>query len=251
MINQIKNKLLKKHGTEPTICYYYYLWNVVDYAGEEVVRKSFKSITGQGDEIIIGNYCCTDNTKEIAKEYGFKVVDVECSKKFEFPESKVRNAVIHNSRSNYVVALNINVEYPKNLNDIIVDWLGKNPIERRALRFRSRFPHGQFYGFSTVIYKPYLLEARGYDERTSYGRGSQKYGAILIKEIYNLQIHAKDIGLIHKNNNPIKLPKLSNFFPRSDHKRRWGETSILINELKKNLKTNFRKGVSEVKNSYW
>ncbi|GAF70200.1 unnamed protein product, partial [marine sediment metagenome] len=72
-----KREIVEKYGIEPTICYYYYLWNAVDYVGEKTVRESFESMRGQGDEIIVGDYSSTDGTPEIAKEYGFKVINVE------------------------------------------------------------------------------------------------------------------------------------------------------------------------------
>lgn len=257
MIN--KNKIVRKYGIKPTICYYYYLWNVIDYAGEERVRQSFDSIKDQGNEVIVGVYNSTDSTKELAEEYGFKVVEVEKGNEYiidkdlvcMFPESKIRNKVILNSKSNFLVALNINIEYPKKLTTFIINWLRNNDIRRIALRLRSKFDSGQYYGFSTVFYKPYLLEARGYDERTSYGFGSQKYGAMLLKEIYKLRIRAVDLNLIHKYHDHLKLRILNEIFKDIQHKRRRDKSIELVNRIKEILQEDFYEGVKTINNSYW
>jgi len=258
-MDEIKRDIVSTYGKKPTICYYYYLWNVIDYAGEERVRKSFDSIRGQGNEVIIGIYNSTDSTKELAEEYGFKVVEVEKGAEYiidkdlvcMFPESKIRNKVIATSQSNFLVALNINIEYPKGLNRFIANWIRKNNIVRKALRLRSKFESGQFYGFSTVIYRPYLIEARGYDERTSYGFGSQKYGAMLLKEVYKMRIHAFDLNLIHKYNDHFKLRILNEIFKDIEHKRRREKSVELVQSIKETLQEDFYKGVNGIHNSYW
>ena len=77
-------------------------------------KSHFESIKGQGNEIIVGDYSSTDNTKDIAKEYGFKVVKIRKNKNYKFAESKIRNKIIRETKCNFLVDLNANVEYPKN-----------------------------------------------------------------------------------------------------------------------------------------
>lgn len=258
-IERQKNNLAKAYGTKPTICYYYYLWNVVDYCGEKRVRESFESIKGQGNEVIIGNYNPKDKTKKIAKEYGFKVVDVIKDKNYLFHESKIRNKVIFESKSNFLVPLNINVEYPKDLTRFIRRWLSDNDITKNALKLRYKFQmsNGKIrqkpYGFSYVFYRPYLINARGYNERTSYAAGSQLYGVMLLTDVYKLNTKTYDLGMIHKYHNNIKLPMMRKIFSNNNFSliRLRRNRRNLVNFLMNNLKRNFKNGVRKTKNSYW
>lgn len=251
-IEVIKLKLIKKYGTKPTICYYYYLWNAINYAGEEIVRKSFESIQGQGNEVIIGDYSSTDKTKQIAEEYGFRVLNIEKDPDYKFYESKIRNKVIIESNSNFLVPLNINSEYPKDLNEFIVEWIENNSINRVALKLRTLYESGdKYYGFSTVFYRPYLLKARGYDENTSYAMGSQQYGVMLLKNIYNLRFRAVNLDIIHKFHNHRKRPMLNIIFPNITYAQRRKNVRRMMTQLEENLQNNFEISVKKVKNSYW
>lgn len=255
-IEGLKRKIVKKYGKEPTITYYYYLWNVVDYCGEKRVRESFDSIKGQGDEVIIGDYNSTDNTKELCKEYGFKFINIEKDENCVFPESKIRNKVIINSSSNFLVPLNINVTYPKKMTNFIREWIENNSIIRRMLKLRYMFQSKDGiirkpYGFSMVFYKPYLLRARGYDERTFYASGSQLYGVMLFKEVYKLRPSVVNLNLIHKYHNHIKIPMLHKIFGNVDHVNRRKKVRKIISTLRTNLQENFNEGIKHVENSYW
>lgn len=251
-IELIKRKLVKKYGTDPTICYYYYLWNAIDYAGEEIVRKSFNSIKNQGNEVIIGDYSSNDKTKQVAEEYGFKVITIEKDKSYPFHESKIRNKIIFESNSNFLVPLNINCEYPKDLNEFIIEWIENNNINRLVLKLRTIYESGdKYYGFSTVFYKPYLVKARGYDENTSYAMGSQQYGVMLLKDIYKLKFRAVDLDIIHKFHNDRKRPMLNIIFPNIGYVQRRKNVRRMIECLKENLQDNFEEGIKNVKNSYW
>lgn len=256
-INRIKKKLLQKYGREQSICFYYYLYNVVDYCGEKKVRKSFKSIKGQGDEVILGCYLPTDKTEALAKEYGFKVVKIEKDNRNNFPESKIRNKIIINTKCNFVVSLNINVVYEKGFDKTIKKWLSKNDVRSFALKIRYKFESAngsigrRAYGFSYVFYRPYLLYARGYDERTSYAAGSQKYGVSLLQNIYKLRTKIYNSEMYHSYHNDVKIPMLRKFFPNVSimqlRRNRNNVVSSIINSIAKN----FERGVRSVKNSYW
>lgn len=256
-IHQKKNRIVREHGLEPTICFYYYLYNVVDYCGEKIVRESFDSIKGQGDEVILGCYLPTDKTEEIAKEYGFKVVKIGKDDRNNFPESRIRNKVIINTKCNFVVPVNINVVYNENIGDVIRNWIAHNDIRRFTLKVRYNFESvdGEIgrkrYGFSHVSYRPFLLYVRGYDERTSYAAGSQKYGVRVLRDVLNLKIHVHNSDNYHRYHNHIKLPKLRELFPNTTvamlKARRGRIVDALIRELGSNLDTN----IQNVKNSYW
>lgn len=254
-VRRIRN-IIRAYGTESTICYYYYLHNVVDYCGEERVRKSFESIKGQGNEIIVGDYCSTDDTKKIAEEYGFKVLDVEEDERFLFAESKIRNKVILESESNFIVALNINVEYPEYLTSFIKGWLRSNDIGRSFLSLRTNFEDvkgrtHRFYGFSAVIYKPYLIEARGYNELTSYGAGSQKYGIMLLKDVFGLRANGVALGMVHKYHNHLKLPTVRKLYPNITYANLKRRTRRLVGELRLALQKDYHNEIKKVENSYW
>lgn len=255
-IERQKNNLAKAYGTKPTICYYYYLWNVVDYCGEKRVRESFESIKGQGNEVIVGDYSSTDTTKKIAEEYGFKVVTVEKDEKYVFHESKIRNKIILKSKSNFLVPLNINVEYPRNLTRFIREWLSNNDITKKWLKLRTLFESEdgkirKYYGFSTIFYKPYLLYARGYDERTSYAAGSQLYGIMLLRDVYKLTPSVAHLNMIHKYHNHIKIPMLHKIYPNIDHIKRRRYVKTIVAVMRKSLQYNLRRRNRKVKNSYW
>jgi len=255
-IGRLKKELILKHGKRPTICYYYYLWNVVDYAGEERVRASFESVKDQVDEVIIGDNRSTDKTKQLAEEYGFKYVSVSKSDNYLFPESKIRNKVISECESNFLLPININVEYPLFLNEFIKLWIRKSNILKECLRLRYRLQNAdgsidRFYGFSSLFYKPFLIKARGYDERTGYGAGSQKYGATLMKEIFKLRTRPFYLQMVHKYHNDIKLPMINKMYPRITRIKRNRNVAVIVESLMKNLKVNFNDGVKKVRNSYW
>jgi hypothetical protein len=256
-INRRKKKIIDKYGLNPTICYYYYLWNVVDYCGEERVRQSFESLHNQGNEVILGCYLPTDKTKEIAKEYGFKVIEVEEDPRSKFPESKIRNKVILESKSNFLVPVNINVEYSKRLTGVIKSWIKDNDITKTALKIKYNFESSdgvigrKGYGFSYVFYRPYLLYVRGYDERTSYAAGSQKYGVRLLQDIYKLRTSNYNSSMYHKYHNDVKLPMMHKIFPNHDLVRLKRTRGQVVNTLINNLNTNFPRNIANVKNSYW
>ena len=59
-IEDIKKQIVEKYNIEPTICFFYYLWNAIDYVGRANVKESFDSISGLGDEVIVGDYSYND-----------------------------------------------------------------------------------------------------------------------------------------------------------------------------------------------
>jgi len=255
-IQETKKFLVKKYGKRPSICYYYYLCNVVNYIGEKRVRESFDSIKGQGNEVIIGDCGSTDNTLKLAKEYGFKFISVEKDRDSIFPESKIRNRVISLARSNFLVPLNINVEYPENFTTVIKEWIRNNDITKRYLKFRTQKEciDGKldgYYGFSSVFYKPYLLYARGYDERTSYAAGSQTYGVFLLRDIYKLNAEVIDLSLVHKYHNDKKRPIVSKLFPNTNIDDLRKNRQKVVKALIGNMQPNLKKGLKKVRNSYW
>jgi len=259
IISKKKQKIVEEHGTEPTICYFFYLWNAVDYVGEVDLRKSFESIKGQGDEIIVGDYSSTDKTAEIAREYGFKVVNVEKEEGIVLAQSKIQNKIIKESKCNFMVEMDVHVEYPKNINNIIVEWLRNNDIRKKMLVLRGLWVNEQgelqreySFGPAPVFYRHYFVEARGYDERTYMSYGGTHYGVALMQGVYGLEFDDKHVdNMIHKFHIPQKVKTLNDLFKVSDiNESHVPATSFAISLIDK-LRRNFEKGVRGVRNSYW
>lgn len=238
---------------EPTICYYYYLWNAIDCVGEDWLRESFESIKGQGDEIIVGDYSSDDGTPELAREYGFKVFNVEKTKGILFHTTKISNKVIFESKSNFIADLDIHITYPKNMDEIIRNWLNNNDITKKqliigGLWYKDNRIIRKAYNICNTapIYRPYLLEARGYDERTYYGWGDSHYIVGLLKNVYKLEFDYVDTDdMVHKDHNSIsrnRAKTIFNIYPSpkfNSESVRFGRS--LVNKF----------NVKKVVNSYW
>jgi len=258
-IEQKKRRIVRRYGVAPTICYFYYLWNAVDYAGEEMVRKSFESIRGQGNEIIVGDYGSTDETVNIAKEYGFKVIDVEKTPDILFHDSKIANKIIKESKSNFLVDLNIHVEYTKNMDEFFKSWISANNVKRKCLVARGLFqrPDGKLvrkYTASCLFYRPYLLEARGIDERTYYGKGTTHYTLCLLLNVYKLIFDNIPLDIVHKYHTQIKTSIWRNVFKFGNSKsigRKHKQNMVFAERVISSLEKNFDRHVNRVRNSYW
>ena len=260
-IENRKKQIVEKYGLEPTVCYYYYLWNAIDYVGRENVKKSFVSIRGQGDEVIVGDYSSNDGTKELAQECGLRVIDVEKTPGITFHESKINNKTIHNSKSNFMVDLDIHTVYPKNLTDIIRENIKTKDITKKQLVLRGLYNDGNgrrrvefAHCSSGIIYKPYLLEVRGFDERTYYGCGTTYYILGIIEDIYKLEmdnIYVNDI--VHRYHMQQKIRTWDEKFNITIHntheKDKWSKH--LANSCLQSLRSNFEEGIKNVQNSYW
>jgi len=260
-IEDRKKNIVEKYGLEPTITFFYYVWNAIDYIGRKNVKESFDSIRGQGDEVIVGDYSSDDGTKELAEECGLKVITVEKTPGITFHLSKVDNKVIHNSKSNFVVDIDIHTVFPKNFADIIKWNIESKDITKKQLvlrglycdwngRRRVEFGHCS----SAIMYKPYLLEARGLDERTWYGYGSTYYILGIIEDIYKLEWDNIYVDtMIHRFHMMEKIPRWANTFDitvqNTDEKDMFSRFQAI--NLLKPLKENFEYGVKTVVNSYW
>lgn len=223
-----------------SICFYYYLWNAIDYSGEDWVRDSFESIKGQGDEIIVGDYSSDDGTPELAKEYGFKVVNVEKTKGIMFHNTKVINKIISECKSNFLFDLDIHTTYPKNIEELLRNWIKNNDITKKQLiisgLFNGKINHNVCD--SMLLYKPFLLEARGFDERTHYRHGDSHYIIKLLKDVSKLEFEFLFIeDMIHKDHREV--------CERRTAKEDVGKSM----RLGRSLVNKFN--VNEVKNSYW
>lgn len=229
-----------------SICFYYYLYNAIEYSGEDWLRESFESIKGQGDEIIVGDYGSTDGTPQLAEEYGFKVVNVEKTKGIMFHNTKIINKIIHESKSNFLVDLDIHTTYPKNFDEFIRNWLSDNDITKKQLIITGLFNGKINYNVcnSSVLYRPYLLEVRGFDERTHYRWGDSHYIIKLLKDVFQLKFeHIYIEDMIHKDHKEMcekRSPK--EMVAKS---MRYGRDFV------NRIIVNFDKGVRNVHNSYW
>lgn len=205
IVERIKQRAINQYGTEPTITYYYYSCNPVNYAGEENIRASLESICDQGD-VVIGDYGSTDNIREIAKEYCARILDVEKTPNTNFfHESKIANKIWFESTSNFMVYLNFNIVYPKNFSSFCKRWLKTHDIKRVILKLiggiydKEGILHKRAgMCVSSIIYRPYLIVARGYDERTSYHKGTTEYAVYLLNEFFKLRWDVHRIDMRHR-----------------------------------------------------
>jgi len=260
-IENRKKQIIEKYGLEPTVTFFYYLWNAIDYVGRKNVKESFDSIRGQGDEVIVGNYCSNDGTKELAQECGLKVIDVEKTPGITFHESKINNKIIHNSKSNFVVDLDIHTIYPKNITDIVRQNIRRKDISKKQLVLRGLYCEGNgrrrvefAHCSSAIIYRPYLLEVRGFDERTYYGCGTTYYILGILEDIYKLKMDNIYVDtMIHRFHMAHKIKRWASTFNitiqntvEKDLFSRHKASNCL-----KPLRQSFEDGRKHVKNSYW
>jgi len=260
-IEDRKKSIVDKYGLEPTVCYYYYVWNAIDYVGRENVKKSFESISGHEDEVMVGDYRSTDGTKELAQECGLRVIDVEKTQGVAFHESKINNKIFYNSKSNFMVDLDIHTVYPKNLTDIIrknirIKDITKKQLVLRGLyceyngRKRIAFDHCS----AGILYRPYILEAGGFDERTTYGGGTTWYILGILEDIYKLEINDIYVGnMIHRFHIEDKVKRWAYAFniTRRNTLKRDEINKVLVKKCLQPLKDNFEEGRKTVVNSYW
>ena len=255
-ILKIKEKILKKNGIEPTICFYYYLWNAVDYVGEERLRQSFESISGQGDEIIVGDYGSTDKTKEIALEYGFRVINVPKTEGITFHETKICNAVINKTKCNFLVDLNVNIIYPNNMTDFYKSWITKENVLEKLLVGRGVFEkaNGSYirnHAASCLFYVPFLKYLRGFDERAYYGYGATHYAYCLLVDILKLKLDNKKLGTIHLHHRNFKDKRLKRVFKLEGLNERAAESMEMVEELLDGFFKDIDTAIKNVENSYW
>ena len=256
-----KKQIVEKYGLEPTVCFFYYLWNAIDYVGRKNVKESFDSISGLGDEVIVGDYSSNDGTKELAEECGLKVITVEKTPGITFHESKINNKIVNNCKSNFVVDLDIHTVYPSNITDIIRENIKKADITKKQLVLRGLYNEGNgrnrvefAHCSSGIIYKPYLLECRGYDERTYYGCGTTYYILGIIEDIYKLEMFNIYVDtMIHRFHMGHKIKRWASTFDITvnntyDKDRR---SKDLANTCLQSLRSNFDEGRKSVINSYW
>lgn len=267
-IEQRKKKLIKKNGTKPTVTFYYYCYKVVDYAGEKRVRKSFESIADQGEEVVVSDYGYDKKTEDLCKEYGITYIWCEKDENVGFNESKVRNNVIRHCKTNFIVDLNINVEYPKNTITFIrriikqlnhakervilrYKWIGETTIYTNVNKIRKikSSTNRNFYGFAQILYVPFLINMRGYDERTHFCAQSQKYGMEIFQKVWKIKHTARnDLNLVHKYHNDFKLDTVQKINRNTTIDYKYGN---VVKKLRKAFQKNFKNGRKLVQNSFW
>ena len=105
------------------------------------------------------------------------------------------------------------------------------------------------YTASLLFYRPYFLEARGYDERTYYGNGTTHYGLALMREVYKLKWDNQKLSMIHRYHEPDKYKKLKKELNRTeeDHVKVLDFGEAFLDEMFED----FDEAVKKVHNSYW
>jgi hypothetical protein len=101
-------------------------------------------------------------------------------------------------------------------------------------------------GWEMTFYRPFLIECRGWDERTTYYNGEDAYGRWIMEKIYHCKQYIPKYYFLahrhheHKNNNKISPKKLRNLVGNINIRNQ-------IRELSMNVK-GYRKNVN---NTYW
>lgn len=251
-----KAQVFRKYGLAQTLEYYYVLWNAINYAGEEWVRDSFESVKHLN--VTVSDYSSDDGTPELAKEYGFKVINVPKTKGAIFNESKCQNAFLHQAKSNFTVDLSIHYNYPKVMNEFYKFWLSKNinRIGKVMLSLRAKYftPDGRFEKYATgpwLTYRPFLLEARGFDERCHYPWGGGPYYLRIMRIVWGLEVEEQYIGIVHKQHYKLRDGYRKKVFGIPNPNYNPNKTRMESSLLAKPIEDNFEKGIKGVVNSYW
>jgi len=253
-MRKIKRDIVEKYGAEPTIGYYYYSLNPTEYVGEEQVRKSFDSVKQHGENVIIGDYSSTDNIKEIVEEYGFTFLTIEKTPEIFFHEPKIANKIIKEAPQNFLCYLNFWIHYPENFSNFLINWLNNNNGKTHYLKMTgyAMYPDGKLFktnhlrpshSVSTLLYRPFLYEAHGYDERTTYNAGTRNYAVGLMTRVFGLDVHAHFFPFIHANHKRIHLDKVT----KNQKKEGFAATTLMLGDLSRR----FYRAAKKVKNSYW
>ena len=255
-INSIKRKIVDEYGKEPTICFYYYLWNAVEYVGEKRVRDSFKSIQGQGDEVIVADYDSTDDTKKIALEYGFRVLDVEKTEGIMFHETKIGNKVMWSNQCNFLVDLNINTTYPNTMGAFYKNWIKDNDITQKMLVGRGIFHKkngvlDRNNSASCLFYRPFLIKFRGWDERFYYGYGATHYAYCLLVDVLELNLDNRPLEMHHAYHTQFKKVRWRNIFKIADPMREHMRMIKAVEDCQLGFYNNLDNAIKNVRNSYW
>lgn len=251
---KVKNDIVEKYGGEKTIGYYYYSRNPVEYVGEKQVRKSFDSVKQYGERVYIGDYSSTDNIKEIAEEYGFTFLTIEKTKGVFFHEPKIANKIINEMKENFMCYLNFWIYYPENLEEHLKGWLNRFNGKDYYLRMTgyASYQDGKLFktnhkrashSVCTLIYRPFLYEARGYDERTDYNAGIRNYAHGILTKVYKLKEDSHFFPFVHIFHSRPHIDKV----PQDRRRKGFRIVDNMISDLSKNLYVNKKK----IHNSYW
>jgi len=230
------------------ITFSFYTFDIIKQRGIKWVKQVFDSIKGQSDDIIVVDYSSTDNIEQVVKSYGFRFFRIEKTPNVYFHMSKMTNKSIFEAKNDLFVRIPMDVIYPLNFAQLILDYYKDHDPKKITLRFLVKIldkngRHTGRNGTIEVCYRPFLIKGRGIDERMSYYLGEHSYYLMLAARVFKQKV------VLH----PKKL----------DHKHHGGRHSIkekqekkILNHtsndrLIKNLQNNFDETVKEVVNSYW
>ena len=235
------------------VSYCYFTCNMVKLNGEKWVRESFDSIKNQSDDILVVDYSSDDNIKEIADEYDFRFFTVDKVEGLPFHDAKLWNKGIYEAKYDLIVPISPDCIYDENLTEFILEWYGYYGHKKYLLTsyYIKQLPNKRLSGVSGVMavyYRPYLLKARGCDERTYIrggpNRGTHRYSLRIMMEVFGLKqfwVVMKSFHRYHKFRSP-GLSKVS--FDKFLGK--FTTTSMI-----RPMKENFNEAVKDVVNSYW
>jgi len=239
--------------TKPKISFGFMCKNIIINRGYDQVDKSFASIYGQSNDIIV-----VDNDSEDAKElqnlckkYKFRYFNVHSNPKYnwKFDISKVSNKIVLESKHDIFVRLTPDIIYPNNFAYYISSFFEVNDPKKNFIGFRfanvrSDGSVNKVWSLIWTGYRPYFIKTRGWDERMSYFLIEDIYAHAIMLYVYGCKRHIpKHLYLKHIQHKGGKRdPKKK----RLEMLRKW-DWARQMDLLKKNV-NKYRK---MVENSLW
>lgn len=237
--------------SNPKISFAYFCYNMIKQRGEKWVRDSFDVMKGQSNDIMVIDYDSEDNIKQLAKEYRFRYFNVPKEEGIPYHMAKCTNLAIHKAKHDIFVRLCPDIIYPQNFSWYISSFFSVNSPKRMFLFFKlfDLREDGKVIGrpgWEMTFYRPYLLLARGWDERTTYYVGEDAYGRWIMEKVFRCEKYTPPYYFLahrhhtHKNVNKINPNQAEKVLGK-----------ILINKQISLLSANVFENRKLVKNSYW
>jgi len=235
----------------PQISFAFFCYDLIKQRGEDWLRESFEAMKGQSRDIMVIDYGGDDGIDKIAKEYGFRYFDTPKTKGIKYHMSKCNNLAVYKAKYNIFVRLTQDIVFPSNFAWYISSFFQQNSPQNvyLAFKFFNTKPDGSVIGrpgWIQTFYRPYLLKARGWDERTSYFTQEDRYGRFLMSILFNCREYCPPYYFLAHRHHPTKNP---NKQTKSQVDKVLG--GISAKKAIQNLKSNFKKSVKHVRNSYW
>ena len=239
-------KTYKRLYPQKGVTYAYDVMNIVKLRGEKWVRDSFNSLKGQSDDIIVIDYCSTDNIKALAKEYGFRYFNIEKTPDQYYHTTKMKNKSIIEAKYDLYFGVTPDIIYHKDTTKTILDFYGKHDMNKECLILQAKKDNTEFRSPMMVHNRNLLLKARGVDERITFYGNEHSY----INNI-SLQIFKLTPTYIYEPLNLWHRPHKREYVGIGINDQKQVDCRMFSNDRIRLLSANFEQEVKDVVNSYW